>query len=539
MLSLSTLLLHYKRRDVQEAILANARSREVGTRFLKGGFGKRPDMLAFPADILSFVQNGVSSFHVSEEHWANPLGIVTGMSIADHDALRTGWDLVIDIDFEEWESTLIITDAMVKALRAHGVSSVTAKFSGNKGFHIGVPFAAFSSRVMDADLKEKDIASWFPDGPRRIVEYLTYYIDSPENGFAVSKRLRSIPALAELMRKEGSKVVMDVVCVKCGAHAPTNSQEIEFICEHCDSRQKAPADTRYLICGKCGKHMTKPSMGATDACSSCKGKQFVSRYNLKIDTALVSSRHLYRSVYSLHEKSGLVSVPVDPDRIQEFDRDDANSETLKVSDRVFLDDSSTISGEADTLVREAVDFKPREDPGDEKGDHVRAFEAIGEKAPEALFPPCIIIMLKGIKDGKKRSMFVLVNFLRSVGWGYEDIEKLLAEWNARNHEPLREVNIKGHLRYHRQQKTTKMPPNCDNKMYYKDFGVCQPDNLCRYIKNPVQYVRRKMEALQESAPKKKPAAKDGAGTETGDKAPADTSSDKKPAAVGQDKEGSV
>ena len=28
-------------------------------------------------------------------------------------------------------------------------------------------------------------------------------------------------------------------------------------------------------------------------------------------------------------------------------------------------------------------------------------------------------------------------------------------------------------------------------MYYKDFGVCKPDNLCSRIKNPVNYAKRK------------------------------------------------
>ena len=33
---------------------------------------------------------------------------------------------------------------------------------------------------------------------------------------------------------------------------------------------------------------------------------------LEIDTVLISSRHLYRMPYSLHEKSGLVSLPINP-----------------------------------------------------------------------------------------------------------------------------------------------------------------------------------------------------------------------------------
>ena len=34
-----------------------------------------------------------------------------------------------------------------------------------------------------------------------------------------------------------------------------------------------------------------------------------------------------------------------------------------------------------------------------------------------------------------------------------------------------------------------MPPNC--KEYYQGIGVCQPDNFCKLIKNPMNYVVRK------------------------------------------------
>jgi len=111
--------------------------------------------------------------------------------------------------------------------------------------------------------------------------------------------------------------------------------------------------------------------------------------------------------------------------------------------------------------------------------------------PEQFFPPCITNILKGLEDGKKRSLFILTNFLTSVGWNHDDIEKLLRKWNKKNNEPLREVSIIGQIRYHKQQKKRILPPNCQNAMYYKDFSVCKPDQLCNKIKNPVQYSKRK------------------------------------------------
>jgi DNA primase large subunit len=99
-------------------------------------------------------------------------------------------------------------------------------------------------------------------------------------------------------------------------------------------------------------------------------------------------------------------------------------------------------------------------------------------------------------------MFILVNFLTSAGWSYENVEKILKTWNAKNKEPLKETLLVGQIRYHKMQKKKILPPNCQNQMYYKDFGVCKPDNLCAKIKNPVQYAKRKVYHLNNN---KKPS----------------------------------
>ena len=75
--------------------------------------------------------------------------------------------------------------------------------------------------------------------------------------------------------------------------------------------------------------------------------------------------------------------------------------------------------------------------------------------------------------------------------------------NERTDRTLREVSIKGQLRYHKQQKKKILPPNCQNQIYYKDFGVCKPDNLCSKIKNPVQYTKRKTFYLNKEIQNKK------------------------------------
>ena len=55
MIHLSTRLLHYKRKDIQEAIVENALSKEVGIRFDRG-FGKRPDVIIYPKDVLELAK---------------------------------------------------------------------------------------------------------------------------------------------------------------------------------------------------------------------------------------------------------------------------------------------------------------------------------------------------------------------------------------------------------------------------------------------------------------------------------------------------
>ena len=106
--------------------------------------------------------------------------------------------------------------------------------------------------------------------------------------------------------------------------------------------------------------------------------------------------------------------------------------------------------------------------------------------PKQFFPPCIKNILKGLEDGRKRSVFILINFLRSLGWDFDSIEKELYEWNKRNKEPLRENYIASQLKWHKKN-PIYLPPNCDNRNYYLDIGVCQPDPLCKGIKNPVTY----------------------------------------------------
>ena len=65
MVDLATCLRYYKRPEIQQAIVDLASDREVAVRFGEHGYGKRPDILTYPSEILEFAKQGVTSFHIS------------------------------------------------------------------------------------------------------------------------------------------------------------------------------------------------------------------------------------------------------------------------------------------------------------------------------------------------------------------------------------------------------------------------------------------------------------------------------------------
>ncbi len=438
---LSTLLNYYKRPDVQQALVDNALDKEIAVSFGGQGYGKRPDTLQYGRDILEHVKNGATSFHCSEELWLNPMQITTGAPRHELDALRKGWDLLLDIDCPELIYSQIAGDLLIQALKHHGINYITVKFSGNHGFHIGVPFEAFPDNV-----DGKQIKDMFPDGPRKIAAYLTNMIRD-ELGKQLLK-LHDIGTIVTRSKKTREEVV------KNGAFDP------------------------FAV--------------------------------LTIDTVLIAPRHLYRMPYSFNEKSGLISVPIDPSRILSFSKAEAQPEIVK-TEMSYMERHRATPGEATKLLRNALDFgidkRQRSDYQDlvansKKTSGVtfggtKEFDIPQQALSETLFPPCIKLIREGLKDGKKRALFTLVNFYRSVGWDYDKILEELKTWNAKNPEPLRDTLIEGHVRYHKQAKKQVLPSNC--KEFYEEIGVCKPDSLCNRIKNPVTYATRRAWMLNRDA----------------------------------------
>ena len=107
---------------------------------------------------------------------------------------------------------------------------------------------------------------------------------------------------------------------------------------------------------------------------------------------------------------------------------------------------------------------------------------------DSQFPPCIKLILNVLQDGKKRALFILINLLRSIGMNKEEMEKKINEWNKKNNPQLQTQYINSQLLWAYKKKPI-LPPNC--KEFYQGIGVCNPDNFCKLIKNPANYVIRK------------------------------------------------
>ena len=472
MLPLHVTLSYYKRPEIRRAIAAQCRNKEVAVQFGKG-FGKRPQVIIYDNDVLSFAQKKATSFHVSEETWSNPSHLHTGMRRSELDDLRIGWDLIIDIDFPVWQATKKITHALINQLQEEGVpkQAISVKFSGNKGFHIAVPFEAFPDTYTDAENNELLTSDLFPDEVKRLLKYLVHKVDGPHNNFSLSEELVSIPAV-----KNNPELF---VTVNADTGEPVTAQVTgsEFVCPKCEFSTRLEDD--YATCEKCGAIMQRIDDPGQKTVSKRR------KVGLEVDAMLVSSRHMYRLVYSLHEKSGLASIPVALDEVLTFQKTRAEPENV-TTEQPFLSRDVT-RGCAQQLLYKAMAFRP---PDEVERKDFKEVEWSGEAAPEEIFPPAIKEMLKGMRDGRKRALFVLTNFLSSVGWSHEMIQSRLLEWNEEMEDPLRENDIISHLRYHKKKENV-LPPNFDNNMYYQDVlgDRMIHDDLSERVKNPVQYVR--------------------------------------------------
>ena len=162
-------------------------------------------------------------------------------------------------------------------------------------------------------------------------------------------------------------------------------------------------------------------------------------------------------------------------------------------------------GESSQLIIQAYDWHHKNKMVNEEAImQKKEFEPVKNALRAELFPPCILNGLKGLDDGKKRFLFILLNFLKNVGYNYDEIKEFALKWNKNNKEPLRENYLISQLNWHKKQSQNVLPNNCPNDKEnvfnnpdnaYVVLNICKPDNLCRLIKNPVNYTIRKSKLI--------------------------------------------
>ncbi len=414
---------YYRRSDVEQEIVNIAEHREIAPTH-DWGYGSRPDTINFPGDFRSFVDNGAISFHGSVEKWRNPLLI----DEVDSEDLRTGWDLVIDIDCDEDGEDLAMSkatvNAVIKKFESLGVRNYSIKFSGNRGFHIGVRAEAFPEKI-----RGKHFSQWYPELPQAIV------------GFLRDELEEELVEVISNLRPELKSEIIEIEKLEMGGGGDWSELEIDV------------SNLPYKIS------------------------------DIENDWG---NRHLFRLPYSVHDGSGLVSVPLKKSELWDFRKEDAAIDNIEVKNS-FLEEYE--KDEAEKLVDKALSWwdSNKSDSQKKKRSEDREFTRPDEALPEDTFPPTIHNILDGLEDGRKRALFVLVTFLQQVGYDMDAVEQAVHAWNGRNDEPLRDRYVDSQLSWHRRQDEPLMPPNWDENSVYHAIGVYEEDPLTRNTNNPVSY----------------------------------------------------
>jgi len=398
---------YYKTPRIKNRFMFNSEEREIVPRYNGGAYGSRPDKLNMKGDLEHFIDNNAAEFHASVEHWKNPLMID---EVEDPNLLRTGWDLLIDIDCDHSFTLAKYTaQLIIEKLEELGLQNIGVKFSGNRGFHLSIKDDAFPREIQG-----EHFSNLYPELQEKIITYLRHELKDN---------------MKELVRKHGLEKEMQT---RDQGEDPYKVSDIE--------------------------------QGWT-------------------------GRHLFRMPYSLHSGSGLVSLPIPKEEVLGFEKEQAKPENVIPKHQFFIEPEEN---EAENLVKTVLEFE-EENPDlfrDRSNyDKDSSFQTPDEAVPEEEFPPTIKEILKGLDDGRKRGLFILIKFLQCTGWEWEQIREGLRQWNQRNNPSLEDGKIDRMVSYHKRQDKELPPPNYDAKGYYKDMGVYQGEEMA----NPVSYIFKNKE----------------------------------------------
>lgn len=469
---------YYSRKEIQEAIYNFCKNRETVPRYLEE-FGKRPDALDYPSDIISFVKKGATSFHCSEEIWNNPLSINTDMTPEQYNKIKAGWDFLIDIDSKYFDYAKIAAKVLIKTLEYHGLKNVGVKYSGSKGFHILIPSKAFPEELNGELTKDK-----FPEWPRAIAGYLKEITKDQ-----VNQQIIGVTSKEKLKQK--GELTEKIFCSECENEVIQREEDL-FECENIRCKYKLyfkKSKRRDHRCPSCKSNMNYTGTFKRYFCEKCKKYKPNSKIHLKkeqtiksqedsVDIVLVSPRHLFRAPYSLHEKTALASVVIDKEGLENFTPIDADPLKIKIKDYL----PKCEKNEAKQLLIQALDWAKKKEVQPEKKYDGKPLDLKGFTITEDMFPDVIKKILAGMKsDGRKRALSVLISFFTSLDFPREYIEEKINEWNKKNYKPLQTGYIKSQIEW--SLKNKRLPPNYD-KSTYKELGVASETFG---LKNPINY----------------------------------------------------
>jgi len=264
----SEIIKYYSKPGMAKEITRLASSRETIAQFGLNIVGKRPDMINMPGDVTRLARQGATSFHTSEEIWDDPLRLSSDCTRMEMDALRAGWDFIIDIDSPNVKYGKITAKLILQAFEYHGLKNASLKYSGNKGFHIGVPFKALPKSI-----RGDAIETLFPEAPRIIAEYIKEFVRHHLSA-AILEQIGDL-----------DKIVKDTGLSR----------------------------SELLVIGK-------------------NGWEFDPYKIIELDAILLAPRHLFRMPYSLHEKSWLASVVLSLEELDSFEMELAKPEDVVVRD---------------------------------------------------------------------------------------------------------------------------------------------------------------------------------------------------------------
>ncbi|RLG15111.1 MAG: hypothetical protein DRN66_00005 [Candidatus Nanohalarchaeota archaeon] len=497
---------YYSRQDIVDSLFANSRDKEMVPVFYGSRYGRRPSCAEYKGDIINWINMGASSFHNSVENWKNPMNIVN--SKFEMDQNRTSFDLLFDIDADKGiEFAKIAAILLIEELQKHNIKNIYAKFSGNRGFHIAV-----SHKTMPERIGDKEIKLMYPQLLQQTAAYLKDRIRGKlkeQYSKLLNKDVSNPYAYADIEENWSNRhlfrmpyslnektylasIVLDIAKIKYFRKEDAKIQNVKQVREFLT--KKEPNESQELLVrandyfsfeqNKTLKEKHQEKTTGFEKKVKISTKFFLEK---KIKNMPASKRRAYRDAL---DSSGSVVFAGTPEKIRRKAKESQITKKEETIYNLFVMDfkeaKTILSNKKIALLFVPLDVATRIR-------QVRYRKTLTAKISFDYFPPCIKTILAGIDDGKKRAVFIMINFLTSCGWDREDIKQLLMEWNTKNTEPLKEHYISSQLSYAKNERDAAPPPNCTKSGYYTDLGVCHRDEFCieNNIKNPVSYALKK------------------------------------------------